>query len=83
MLVLTRRVGQEMLIGGHIRITVAQLQGGKVRLGIEAPAQVPVDRQEVHQRRQEFAPIRAVTGEDEGLPGEGKGPGNRLRSCRR
>lgn len=55
MLVLTRRVGEEIVIDGNIRITVAELQGNKVRIGVTAPASVRVDRKEVHQRRDEFA----------------------------
>jgi carbon storage regulator len=51
MLVLTRRVGESIVIDGDIRITVALVQGEKVRLGISAPDWVRVDRQEVHDRR--------------------------------
>jgi carbon storage regulator len=55
MLVLTRRVGETIVIDGDIRVTVVSVQGDKVRLGVAAPTSVPVDRQEVHQRRREFA----------------------------
>ena len=55
MLVLTRRVGEEIVIDGNIRITVTGVQGEKVRIGVTAPASVRVDRQEVHLRRSEFA----------------------------
>ena len=41
--------------GGHIRVTVTAIKGGKVRLGITAPAHVIVDRAEIQQRRLEFA----------------------------
>jgi carbon storage regulator len=51
MLVLSRRVGEVIVIDGDIRITVVLVQGQKVRIGIEAPPHVPVDRQEVHERR--------------------------------
>jgi carbon storage regulator len=51
MLVLTRRVGEEIVIAGHIRIRVTEVQGGRVRLGIMAPEEVRVDRAEVHERR--------------------------------
>jgi carbon storage regulator len=54
MLVLTRRVGEEIVIGGNIRIVVTAVKGDKVRLGICAPPSVPVDRKEVHERRAEF-----------------------------
>ena len=53
MLVLTRRVGEAIIIDDNIRITVLGIQGGKIRLGIETPPSVAVDREEVHQRRKE------------------------------
>lgn len=55
MLVLSRRVGEAIVIAGSIRVTVLSVKGGKLRLGIEAPADVLVDRKEVHARRAEFA----------------------------
>ena len=54
MLVLTRRVGEEIVIDGDIRLTITAVQGGKVRIGVTAPPSVRVDRQEVHARRREF-----------------------------
>ena len=51
MLVLTRRVGEEIVIDDQIRIVVAAVKGDRVRLGICAPATMRVDRQEVHKRR--------------------------------
>jgi carbon storage regulator len=51
MLVLSRRIGEEIVIDEDIRVVVAAVQGGRVRLGICAPASVRVDRQEVHERR--------------------------------
>ena len=55
MLVLTRRIGEEIVIAGNIRVTVVAVQGNKVRLGVAAPEGVTVDREEVHRRRQQFA----------------------------
>ena len=55
MLVLTRRTGEEIVIGDDIRVIVVEVQGNKVRLGVKAPASVRVDRQEVHDRRMQFA----------------------------
>jgi len=55
MLVLTRRVGEEIVIANNIHITVVSVRGESVRLGIAAPPSVPVDRQEVHQRRKQSA----------------------------
>lgn len=54
MLVLTRRVGEEIVIDGTIRIMVVAVKGDKVRLGISAPPSITVDRKEVHDRRIEF-----------------------------
>jgi carbon storage regulator len=54
MLVLTRRIGEEIVIGDDVRVTVVAVQGGKVRLGVAAPKGVLVDRHEVHQLRGEF-----------------------------
>ena len=54
MLVLTRRQGEAIILNGDIQVTVVAIQGGKVRLGIEAPEWVAVDRKEVHDRRKEF-----------------------------
>jgi carbon storage regulator len=60
MLVLARHIGEQIVIGGDIVISVTAVQGNKVKLGIVAPASVMVDRGEVHQRRAEFSPA-AVT----------------------
>lgn len=54
MLVLTRRVGEEIVIDGNIRVIVVAAKGDKIRLGIEAPPAVTVDRKEIHDRRNEF-----------------------------
>jgi len=48
---LSRNIGKAVIIGGNIRVTVAQVNGCQVRLGIEAPRGVIVDREEIHQRR--------------------------------
>ena len=47
MLVLSRKVGERILLGEKIKITVVRVSGGGVRLGIEAPADVTVIREEV------------------------------------
>ena len=54
MLVLTRKIGEAIVIGASIRVTVVAISGGKVRIGIAAPKEVVVDRQEVHAIRQSF-----------------------------
>lgn len=50
MLVLSRRTGENLLIGDDITITVLGLQGNQVRLGIDAPKSVKVHREEVYNR---------------------------------
>ena len=55
MLVLTRKIGEDILIGDNIRLTISSIDGGKVRLGIVAPRDVEVHREEVYKRIQEFA----------------------------
>ena len=47
MLVLSRKVGNRVVIGGNIEVTVVQIHGNRVRLGISAPSQVSIDRFEV------------------------------------
>ena len=48
MLVLSRKRDESIIIDGGIVITIVDIRGDKVRLGIEAPASVPVHRKEVH-----------------------------------
>jgi carbon storage regulator CsrA len=50
MLVLSRRPGEEIVIDGHIRITLVGIKGGQVRLGITAPRSVSVLRRELCDR---------------------------------
>jgi carbon storage regulator len=51
MLVLSRKVGEEIVIGDNIHLMVVAIQGAKVRIGISAPKDVVVDRQEVYEER--------------------------------
>ena len=59
MLVLARKPGEEVVIDGHIRVTVIGLQGGRVRIGVTAPPGVRVDRAEVARRIAELPPEAA------------------------
>lgn len=55
MLVLSRRVGEEIVIAGNIRVKVVAAQGNRIKLGIIAPQDVTVHREEIFRQRQEFA----------------------------
>jgi carbon storage regulator len=55
MLVLTRRVGEEIVIDGDIRITVVDISGDRTRIGISAPPSIRIDRREIYERRQREA----------------------------
>lgn len=54
MLVLTRKIGEEIIIGGDIHVTVTAIRGNQVRLGITAPREVSVNREEVARRVEKF-----------------------------
>lgn len=50
MLILTRRVGETMVIGDEVGITVLAVKGNQVRLGVKAPREISVHREEIFQR---------------------------------
>jgi carbon storage regulator len=50
MLILTRRVGETLMIGNDVTVTVLSIKGSQVRLGINAPKDVAVHREEVYER---------------------------------
>ena len=66
MLVLTRRVGEEIVIGDMVRVRIVAVQNQRVKVGIKAPSHVTVHREEVHQRLQSFhdCPGNAVQNEN-------------------
>ena len=53
MLVLTRKLGENIRIGDSVKITVLEVRSGQVKLGIEAPPDVKVHREEIYARIQE------------------------------
>lgn len=50
MLILTRRVGETVMIGNDVTVTVLGVKGNQVRVGISAPKSVAVHREEIHER---------------------------------
>lgn len=52
MLVLTRRTGEALIIGGNVKVTVLSIVDNQVKIGIDAPRHVPVNREEVYYRIQ-------------------------------
>jgi len=59
MLILTRRIGETLMVGDDVTITVLGVKGNQVRIGVNAPKDVAVHREEIYQRIQQ-----EKTGED-------------------
>jgi carbon storage regulator len=51
MLILSRKVGESLIIDGNIEIKILNIKNGNVRVGVRAPKNVVVDRQEIHERK--------------------------------
>lgn len=78
MLVLTRKVGETIVIADNIRITVVALGNGRAKIGIDAPQGVNIDRAEIHERKKAEAEGHAAP-VTVGAPSEnGSGLHNRL-----
>jgi carbon storage regulator len=71
MLILTRRVGETIVIGDDVIITVLGIKGNQVRIGINAPKDVSVHREEIYQRIQQeknTAPVATLPKQEEVAP---------------
>lgn len=69
MLILTRRVGETVMIGDEVTVTVLGVKGNQVRVGVNAPKDVAVHREEIYERIQQEesgAPVVKKTGTEEG-----------------
>jgi len=67
MLILSRKLGESIVIDGHIHVKVMRVDGDVVKIGIEAPATVPVHRQEVYEEIQR-SNQQALTKQSSPLP---------------
>jgi len=86
MLVLSRQRDESIMIGDNIVVTIVDIRGDKVRLGINAPAEVPVHRQEVYEaiQRENIRAARLGPGDTENIgrfanrgSGQPREPGSR------
>ena len=65
MLILTRKIGESILIGENIEITITAIDQNKVRIGIKSPSHVPIYREELYTKIQKENRAAALIGKEE------------------
>jgi len=70
MLILTRRVGETLMIGDDVTVTVLGVKGNQVRIGVNAPKDVSVHREEIYERIKKEQQLQQQGLPNAGNPGE-------------
>lgn len=65
MLILTRKIGESLLVGDDVEITVLSIRGNQVKLGVNAPKEISIHREEIYQRIKALAAENTQADEDE------------------